>query len=200
MEKLIVTSKILYDNDISNKMKEITELKEEYKPEIIFSSQEEWEENKEKAFAIIKDYIKIWHMIVSPMATSLSLVADRWVPIKYPTDVIRIFDGIYEALNLITKNKYETWCSNQSWIIVNSILGFIVGLQKTGNLISVWENIQEIIYNSIIEQLELSGQGHGNDVVGILQDTCFIYCEKCDKKYPVIFQDGCIECNPNGVY
>ena len=174
-------------------MKEITELKEEYKPEIIFSSQEEWEENKEKAFAIIKDDIKDWYMITCPIDADGS-----WI--KYPTDVIRIFDGIYEALNLITKNKYETWCSNQSWIIVNSILGFIVGLQKTGNLISVWENIQEIIYNSITEQLELSGQGHSNDVVGILQDTCFIYCEKCDKKYPVIFQDGCIECNPNGVY
>lgn len=115
--------------------------------------------------------------------------------IKYPTDIRWIIDGIHKALNEITKNNYETWCNNQSLNIGKNILGFIVGLQKTGNLILVWKDITKIIYNAVIEQLELSEQEHSNDYIGILQDISFIHCERCNKKYPVIFRDECPECS-----
>ena len=202
MEKLILTSRILYDNDISNKMKEISELKQEFKPEIIFSSQEELEENKEKAFAIIKDYINYYYCRVYP-------IDGDGLFLKHPTDVMLMFHGIEEALNLITKNKYKTWCNNQSWIILNSILGFINGLLKTGALITVWEDIPEIIYTCIIEQLELPYESLNNyglgydDVTGILQNICFIRCEKCERLVKAIEMEGnggaCWECEDDEV-
>lgn len=174
MNKLISTSKILYDNDISNKMKEITELKEEYKPEIIYSSHDEWKENKEKAFLIISNYINRWKSRVSPIGAD-----GHWQ--KYPTDVVWLFDGICESLNLITKNKYKTWCHSQAWIIATGIIGLIIGLQKTGNLLLIWEDIGEIIYNFITEQLICTNDRTGYGYGGILSEICIICDENGEK-------------------
>lgn len=186
MEKLIITSKILYDYDVSKKMNELVQMNKVFEPQVIYSSDNEWKDNKEKAFAIIKSYIHSWNMRVEPTESDGS-----WI--KHPTDVRWLFDGVNESLNSITKNKYRHWCSNQAMIIATGILGFIIGLQKTGNLIFVWGEIEDILYNFITEQLILSGEGHGNDYGGLLGEICLIHCEKCDKNYSVVFE--CPECN-----
>ena len=64
MENLITCSRVLYDKDISDKMKEITSLKRNMRfyetPKIEYSNLEEWETKKKEAYQIIKNGLNKW--------------------------------------------------------------------------------------------------------------------------------------------
>ena len=164
MEKLITCSTVLYDKDISDKMKEIKSLKKEIRilktkliyydePKIDFHNIQDWQYKKKEAFEIIKnglnkciDQYSFQHEDMCYIGLSLE-------------QTLAIQCYIEEALNIITKKKHEDWSWRISYEIVFGIEGFINGLISIGIWDLIYQNLHpqklcKLIYNNIIWQLD----------------------------------------------
>ena len=199
MEKLITCSRVLYDKDISDKMKEIISLRNELnkykKPEIEYSNYEEWYSNKKKAFNIIKDGLTKW-IIEDVFEYNHMLHQGLTSRQQYHIAVI-----INDALDVITKNKFKGWTNTTAWNIVYGIEGFFNGFIDTG----IWDLIYSflepemmlnVIYNNIIWQLDDETHSHS-----ILEDIYIFTCINCKKKYSGIYgEELCFECSEDTEY
>jgi hypothetical protein len=183
MENLILCSRILYDRDISDKMKEITSLRKKLRiyetPKIEYSNLEEWDTKKEEAFQIIKNFLDEFINNDDDIKAHI-MSCDGFSPSLHTKTAIYIY--INRALNLITKenNKYKEWSYNIAYGIADEIEGFFKGLKKTGiwNLIYSQldsETISNLIYNIIICQFGAVGE------CGILDDIPIRMCKMCKK-------------------
>jgi len=164
MEKLITCSTVLYDKDISDKMKAIKSLKKEIRflktkliyydePKIEFANIQAWQYKKKEAFEIIKnglnkciDQYSIQHedMFYIGLTSEQKLATQCYIE---------------EALNIITKKKHGIWSWRISYDIVSGIDGFINGLIDVGIWNLIYQNLypqklSTLIYNTIIRQLD----------------------------------------------
>lgn len=189
MENLITCSRVLYDKDISDKMKEITSLKKNLlsyeKPKVEYVNLEEYKTKKRDAYQIIKkgldkliiDDFKYHHMSCEGLIFFLS------------DDLPSI---IKESLDLITKKKNKEWVEKISYDIVYGIEGFLNGFKKTGvwNLLDLDpETMSNLLYNNIIWQLD------DTHYPCILEEIAIFTCKICGKKNDYVNDDNiCINC------
>ena len=190
MENLITCSRVLYDKDISDKMKEITSLKRNLRfyetPKIEYSNLEEWENKKKEAFQIIKNGLnKDAEDIFESGHTS------AW-GLKHSS--IQYY--IEKALNLITKENNKEWVEMTSNNINYGIEGFYNGFNTDNwNLIYSQlgsETMSNIIYNNIIWQLD-----DADGDLCILEDIAIFTCVICGKKDTYHHNDKCYDCDDN---
>ena len=194
MENLITCSRVLYDKDISEKMKEITSLKRDLrfytKPTIEYSNLEKYETTKREAYQIIKNGLDKWiienNFEYQHMAT-MGLTPRQRINIEY---------YIEQALNLITKENNKEWPRMTSHDIMYGIEGFLNGFIQTGNWDLIYsqldpETMSYLIYNNIIWQLD-----NGEHSPCILDEIAIFTCEMCGKKEPYLNDDKiCFYCD-----
>ena len=124
MEKLILCSKVLHDKEVSDKIKEISSLKKrllnyEFVDTIEYSNIEEWEENKEEAFKIIKNRIDELGMEYNNDLFTFIYCES--------SDIWKIKNYLINALNLMTKHTNKEWANTTSYEIIDGIEGFCQG-------------------------------------------------------------------------
>ena len=156
------------------------------KPKIEYSSFEEWETTKEKAYQIIKNGLEQWiiddnfeycYMI------EFGLTSRQRLNITY---------YIEKALNLITKENSKEWSENVANTITYGIEGFFNAFIKIGNWESIYsrltpETMVELIYNNIIWQLD--DEEHSPCILDFIP----LYpCKTCGKK--ISGDDTCYSC------
>jgi len=189
MEKLIICSRVLYDNDISDKMDEITSLKKKLRfyetPTAEYSGYEEWETKKEEAYQIIKNGLTKWIVddtFEYEFMAQMGLTPRQRNAIPY---------YIEQALNLITKENNKEWVEKISDDIVYGIAGSINGIIEVG----IWdvmtpENMLNFIYNNIIWQL-----GDDSHSPCIVDDIAIYTCKLCGKTDPYVPGENiCFDC------
>ena len=187
MENLIKCSTVLYDKDISDKMKEITSLKRQLlyyeTPKIEYSNLEEWETKKKESYQIIKNGLD--KLIIKSNFENRHMLCNRLITIlqqEFPY-------YIKQALNIITKKNNKEWIENISYNIIYGIEGFLHGFLTTG----IWnllyshldsKTMSNLIYNNIIWQLDKE------------EDIAIFTCEICGKKDTYINDNNicCFDC------
>ena len=188
MENLITCSRVLYDKDISDKMKEITSLKIKLikyeTPQIEYSSQLEWEIKVGEAYQIIKNGLNKWiienHFEYDNMSNQVITPRQR---MRFP-------NYIEQALYFITKENNKDWCYSTSVDIMSGIETYLDVLIKTGYWDLIYnlsepEKISNLIYNTIILQIERY----------IEFDLAIFTCELCGKKDNYINDENiCFDC------
>ena len=199
MEKLITCSRVLYDKDISVKMKEITSLKKNLRryepPKIEYSSLIEWETKKKEAYQIIKNGLNKW---IIEDAFEYEHMSYQGLTRKQQ---INIPHYIERAINLITKENNIEWAEKISHDIIHSISGFIHGFTNTPApppALRVWdliysqldpEDMSNLIYNNIVWQLE------NDDDDGVLEEIPIFTCKMCGIRGNFINVDNiCFDC------
>jgi len=191
MEKLILCSNILYNKDISDKMNEITSLKQSLSkyetPKVEYSSMGEWDTTLQEACITLKKGLDEW------------IVEDNfeYQHMSYQGMTSRQHFGIppyiEQALNSMTKNNNKEWACNVSYEIYRGIEGFIHGFIESG----VWDIIysqldpptmSNMIYHNIKWQL---GE-HSNS---ILESVPIFTCQTCGKKDDWVTDENiCFDC------
>ena len=178
MERLAITSQVLYNKDLLDKKNEIIKLKQEIQklsdPKIVYSNWEEYENVQKEAYAIIKQGCDKWiiedtfeyeHMSYQGLTSRQDLNLPYYIE---------------KALNLITKNQNKEWSMKISSEIIYSIRGVLNQLIDAG----FWENIyseytpnlmSKFIYDNIIWQLD-----DGNHIPCILDIGEVIIIEEDD--------------------
>tara|TARA_B100000575_G_scaffold279972_1_gene268927 strand:- start:1037 stop:1636 length:600 start_codon:yes stop_codon:yes gene_type:complete len=193
MEKLIISSKVLYDKDISDKIKEINFLKKNLRfyetPKIEYSNLEEWEIQKKEAYKIIKDGLDEWiiennyeyqHMSYQGLTCRQRIMIPHYIE---------------KALNIITKEKNKEWVKKKSYDIIYGIEGFLEGFLRTGNWYLIYsqldsKTLSNLIYNNIIWQLDSD-----DHYPCILENIAIFSCKICKKKDTYINDDNiCFNC------
>jgi hypothetical protein len=141
MEKLVLTSKILYDITICEKMDEIHKLKCKYEiPKIIYEDYEEWENLKIEAMRICKEGMSEFKW-------------DGEDPFRYEPDIYPgqlVEEGLYllliAAFNKISKGQSNEWVRNYAQIINSTIKNTIRILFDMGQ----WERMfHELGHNGL---------------------------------------------------
>ena len=193
MEKVILCSNILYNKDISDKMNEITSLKQsrcKYETQKVeYSSMDEWYTTLKEACLILKKGLDKW------------IVEDNFEyrHMAYQGMTSRQHFGIppyiEQALNLMTKENNKEWAYNVSWDIYRGIEGFIHGFIRSG----VWgviysqldpRTMSKMIYNNITWQLDEEGGGNS-----ILESVPIFTCQSCGKKDDWVTEENiCFDC------
>jgi hypothetical protein len=185
MDKLIVTSNILYSKDIYDKTKELNKMKIIYKtPRVFFNTFSQWNITKTKLLDDISNEINILidkeyiYMYYHGMTVNLKKYLNKMLLTK---------------LSYLTKN--EQWSDNISNILVNGIESFIMGLVNTNTWSFFYNTIDKsklknIIYKNIEWQL-------CNDKCwpGILNNIPEFICNKCKKNDNYVNSNNiCINC------
>ena len=193
MENLILCSRVLYDKDISDKMKEIKSLKRTIRihetPKIEYSNFEEWETKKKEAYQIIKNGL---NKLIIEDNFEYNHMSYQGLTRRQQNNIPYYIE---QALNLITKENNKEWAENISYDITYGIEGFFNGFIKTGNWDLIYsqldpETISNLIYNNIIWQLD-----DGEHYPCILMDIPIITCKICGKKGEDITRDNiCFDC------
>ena len=118
METLIKCSRVLYDNDISDKMKEITNLEKQLNiPKVIFKDIDESTEKTDKLKEEITNEIKVF-------------LDTNWIRLcNQHCDEIYLQDGIEEILFKFTKNRDYSY--KTSWGMWGTILTLFRSLSTT---------------------------------------------------------------------
>ena len=197
MEFLTQCSKVLYDKDICDKMKQIQKLKKKIKkgnisiPKKLYSTYEEWYVNKEKAFEIIKngitqmvieDNFEYEHMSYQGITTRQSTTLPYYIK---------------EALELLTNDS--VWSENKSFEILRNINDSFQSFIE----LELWENIYsqieadkmaKLIYKNI--ELKIG------DNCGLIYEISTFKCRNCNEVYsmeqfPNIEDDNyiCYDCS-----
>jgi hypothetical protein len=164
MEKLITCSTVLYDKDISDKMKQIQSLKSEItilkkklryyeEPKVDFDDIQTWTQKKKEGFQIIKNGLK---KCMNDYSFEYENISHNGLSLGL-TLALQCY--IEEALNIITKKKFEDWSWRISYEIVFGIEGFVNGLVYTGVWDLIYQNLyplklSKLIYSNIIWQLD----------------------------------------------
>jgi hypothetical protein len=190
MERLILCSKALYDNDVSQKMKEISALKDEIKkmkkPTKFYESWEEFENAKVDAFSIIRESVD-------------EMVSDNHYEWSYmetfgitPGQNANIPYSISRALETLTGNA--AWADTAAFDIVWPALEcFVDGLmeneKRLWNILyshSSSEEIGDLFFNVIKRYI---------DDHLLLDDVFTFKCVKCHKVVDYVEEnDRCIDC------
>lgn len=190
MERLILCSKALYDNDVSQKMKEISVLKNEIKrmkkPTKLYESWEEFEKTKIEAFSIIRESVD-------------EMVSDNHFEWSYmdtfgitPHQASEIPRSISRALEMLTGNA--AWADTAAFDIVWPALEcFVDGLMKNEKRLwnilyshSSSEEIGDLFFNVIEKYIDEH----------LLVDDVFMFrCVKCHKVVNHVEEnDRCTDC------
>ena len=203
MENLITCSRVLYDKDAKDKMKEITSLKREITslkremlfyeiPKIEYSNLEEWKRTRKDAYQIIKNGLNeciIEDTYEYHYMSYLGLTPGQKINIRY---------YIEQALKIITKENNKEWVEKITDAIIYGIVGFLNGFIKTGNGQSIYsqldpETMSNLIYNNIIWQLD-----DGEHYPSMLDSIAIFTCKMCGKKKHYINDDNvCFICDGN---
>ena len=156
MERLALCSRVLYNQDLLDKKKEIEELKELIikKPKLIFKSENEWIKKKEVLFNILEQHI--WEIIVED-----DYLYDEIQNIKYYSNDVcsgqryMIYTLLYKELNILTGEGHQRWCEYISWELVFSVDSAIQTLKHLDKLddFSDYE-LAEFICKNIFWQLD----------------------------------------------
>jgi len=197
MEMLAVCSRVLYDNDILNKMKEVDDLKKEsngfkkqlkpYKrPRVLYASVDEYLFHKKNALKIIKDGID----------GCIRGDAFEYEQMYFQGLTTRQTDGvsyyIEKALTNLTNNK--EWSSMTSFTITYGLTGFFAGLIES----NIWsllyndlnaEQVANMVYKNIEWQLDSDPSPLHLD--GIAQFLC-PNCQKVVNWLPT--PERCFDC------
>jgi hypothetical protein len=122
MERLALCSRILYNEDLLNKKKEIEKLKESIikKPKLIFKNENEWIKRRDLLFNILEE--NIMEIIVED-----DYLYNEIENIKYYSNDIcsgqryMIYTLLFKELNILTGEEYQRWCEYISWELVFSL-------------------------------------------------------------------------------
>ena len=156
MEKLVLCSNILYNEDLLDKKKEIEYLKNiiTKKPKIIFKNKSSWIERKNKLLNNLEK--KIYKIIVEE-----DYLYDNTENIKYYDNNIcngqryNIYYILYKELNKLTYSKYKDWCENISYEILFSLDSAIQTLKLIDKLDDLSnEELCNVITKNILWQLD----------------------------------------------
>ena len=156
MERLALCSRILYNEDLLNKKKEIEELKELIikKPKLIFKNENEWIKRKEILFNILEE--NIMEIIVED-----DYLYDEIENIKYYNNDIcsgqryMIYTLLFKELNILTGEGYQRWCEYISWELVFSLDSAIQTLKNIDKIDDFSEDdLAEFIIQNIFWQLD----------------------------------------------
>jgi len=200
MEKLVTCSKIFYDREIIDKIKYLNQKIESLKrtqvflekPKIEYSSFEEWETTKEKAYQIIKNGLDQW--IIDDNFEYCDMIEWGLTPVQRRN----ITYNTEKALNLITKENSKEWSENIANTITYGIEGFLNAFIQIGNWESIYsrltpETMVELIYNNIIWQLD----DERTSSCKILDYIPLYPCKGCGKKISSRYNCFSCECGDN---
>tara|TARA_A100001015_G_C14917440_1_gene682905 strand:+ start:157 stop:723 length:567 start_codon:yes stop_codon:yes gene_type:complete len=180
MEKLLLCSRTLYDQDILSKMEILNKrIKNFNREKIFYNSYKEWFTKKEKAYLEVKN--KINSCINNPNESMLSY----GVTITQLIEISEIIENILKNLNMCDK-----WARIHSFHITQNVVMMFNSFITAG----VWENmynnmsreqIADIIYNNIKSQLD-----------DALIDFVTFKCKKCDEITRHIYNENniCSKC------
>ena len=141
MERLALCSRVLYDNDILDKMKEIDKLKKKLKryetPKVLFNSYEEWENKKKEAIKIIKDGVHAW----------IESFSNQFIDMR----VYELIPSIEKALFHLTNNK--EWSLQVSENFHSNITGLCYSITNFAEIRFTTAEFEEIINSHLETQL-----------------------------------------------
>lgn len=190
MENLILCSRALYDHDISKKMKEISELKEEIKslkkPKKFYENWEDLERKKIEAFSIIRESVD---ELVSDNDYEWSFMETFGVTPGQSTDIPH---SISRALTILTDDAAwsDTAAYDVVWPVVESFVGGLMeNERKLWNILyshSSSEEMGDLFFNVIEKYI--------NEY--LLQEDVFMFkCVKCNKVDDYVDENNrCIDC------
>lgn len=146
MDKLTQCSRILYDKDLLEKKEEIDRLNKILNIPRLKYSKKDWNDAKQKMYDTLESCI--WKCIIydednefyNSIYDGLSARQRNYLN-----------DIIYKELNILTKDKFHTWCTNLAWDIVYGIEGSVQGLIEIEKINDFSE---EEITNFIFKNLE----------------------------------------------
>ena len=144
MENLIKCSQTLYDQDISNKMAEITNLKtqlEKYKkPQIIVADKKDWDKRLDT--------------LMNSLETEITeFLSSRWgIYICYCLDDLDTHNNFKATFFKLTNNEY--WSKKLSQAIINVIKVSFSVLEKTGGVDDLSDYQDKAMENFIVIIME----------------------------------------------
>jgi hypothetical protein len=156
MERLALCSRVLYNQDLLDKKKEIENLKELIikKPKLIFKSKNEWIKRRDVLFNILEE--NIMEIIVED-----DYLYDEIENIKYYINDIcsgqryMIYTLLFKELNILTGEGYQRWCEYISWELVFSLDSAIQTLKMVDKIDDFSEyELAEFICKNIFWQLD----------------------------------------------
>jgi len=189
MEKLAVTCKILYDNDILHKQQQCVKLKEELNdyilPKIIYESYEEWDNLKTEAIEICQKGVR-------------SFISDgeyrfmRDFGIN-PGQYHSLYLILFEAFNKIAKGQANQWVCNYAQIINITIKNTIRTLVDIGQWVHIYDALGREGLNTFILKILMEFFDESStdtyDSIGIIR---YFKCSSCNK-----IHDYCDYCSKN---
>ena len=144
MELLALTSKVLYDTDILDKQKKITEIKKELKdnkpPKIIYKNYEEWEQLRKEAIKICEE------ANLGYLCDDISVVG-RIDSCRHNTT---IRDTIVNAFNKLSKGFMNNWMWDYAITIEDIIIHSIQSLDNIGILNTLSRNQEDRFIKNIL--------------------------------------------------
>ena len=186
MELLAVTSKVLYDSDILDKQKEITEIKKELKdykpPRIIYKNYEEWEQLRKEAIKICEEAVFrgiFYHIMAAGRDYG-----------EGDNEILRI---IINAFKKLSKGFMNEWMWDYARTIDDIIVHSIQSLDNIGILDTLSRNQEDMFIKNIL--VDIFSDDYNFDE-GIAQIRYF-KCSECDKLDDWIDDnDKCGDCSP----
>ena len=194
MERLALSSSILYNRDILDKAKEIQKIKSSICPKIIYDSWEEFNELQKEA---IKSCEKGITEMINSDEFEYSFMLDFGIN---PQQHGEIFNILCQAFNILTKNQVNKWVREYAGIVNLTILNTISSLVESG----LWENIYDSLdlqgliqfLTNIIRNTIKNGD-YLDDCNNFGEKIRYFKCKKCNRIDVHLFDicDNCFENN-----
>ena len=177
MERLALSSNILYNRDILDKAKEIQKIKSSICPKIIYDS---WEEFKELQKEAIKSCEKGIREMINGDDFEYSFMLDFGIN---PQQHGEIFNILCQGFSILTKNKVNKWVYEYAGIVNLTIYNILSILSET----ELWENIYHhlgregliIFLTKIVKNTFVNGE-YWDDSNNFGEKIRYFKCKKCN--------------------
>ena len=193
MERLALSSNILYNKDILDKEKEIQKIKNRICPKIIYDSYEEFEK-------LQKEAIKSCEKRITKTVNSIDFQYERFGIFNILQDDY-IFNILCDAFNILTKNQVNKWVREYAGIVNLTILNTISSLVESG----LWENIYDsldlqglIQFLTNIVRNTIENGDYLDDCNNFGEKIRYFKCKKCNRIDNCLFDNiMCYNCYEN---
>ena len=175
MERLALSSNILYNKDILDKEKEIQKIKNRICPKIIYDNYEEFEK-------LQKEAIKSCEKGITKTVNSIDFQYERFGIFNILQDDY-IFNILCDAFNILTKNQVNKWVYEYAGIVNLTIYNILSILSET----ELWENIYHhlgregliIFLTKIVKNTFVNGE-YWDDSNNFGEKIRYFKCKKCN--------------------